>query len=209
MVINLYPASSAFYCKYFVLAEWVKLWSLISTYAHYPSLALGKKRKKKIAMILEVIPIFKNKRIWTFWHMGFFKWNFMELKTVNFRFPKIVLIFIGINLLHMVLGKFWEMHLGLRGWFFFFFWDLWFIFKRWFFFSNSKYKSEETRVPFLGQFLLITSLSVAKQLDLELHYWASFQHCLDGAQQIPLPHLGVRISSPRDFGCSISSSCWW
>ena len=71
-------------------------------------------------MILEVIPIFKNKRIWTFWHMGFFKWNFMELKTVNFRFPKIVLIFIGINLLHMVLGKFWEMQLGLRGWFFLF-----------------------------------------------------------------------------------------
>lgn len=29
----------------------------------------------------------------------------MELKTVNFRFPKIVLIFVGINLLHMVLGE--------------------------------------------------------------------------------------------------------
>lgn len=47
MVINLYPASLAFYCKYFVLTEWVKLRSLISTYAHYPSLALEEKKKEE------------------------------------------------------------------------------------------------------------------------------------------------------------------
>lgn len=39
-----------------------------------------------------------------------------------------------------------------------------------FFFSNSKYKSEETRVPFLGQFLVMTLLSISKQLDLRLNY---------------------------------------
>lgn len=33
----------------------------------------------------------------------------------------------------------------------------------------------------------MTSLSISKQLDLGLNYWASFQHRLDTAQQIPLP----------------------
>lgn len=168
-----------------------------------------KKLKKKIAMILEVIPIFKNKRIWTFWHMGFFKWNFMELKTVNFRFPKIVLIFIGINLPHMVLGKFWEMHLGLRGWFFFFFWDLWFIFKRYFFpltqSINRRRQSSISRTDFgndvvkhcqttgLGAALLNVIFSTVQTLPARV-----LSH-----------HPPVRIPRPSNFGRSISSSCWW